>query len=51
MANNIVQVILVLGIAFLHSRQKRQESQVFDGVEVEDPEDVREEDVGDVLKK
>lgn len=47
MANNLVQIILVIGIAILHTRQKRRENQIFEGIEVEDGEDG--EDVGEVV--
>lgn len=51
MANNLVQVVLVIGIMFLHSRQKRQQNQVFEGVEVDASDDVDVEYRADVLKK
>lgn len=38
MANNIAQVLLVLAIAFLHSRQKRKDARIIMGVPLGNPD-------------
>ncbi|KAL0253274.1 hypothetical protein SLS55_010246 [Diplodia seriata] len=51
MANNIVQIMVVIGIAYLHTREKRRDTQVFEGIEVDNGDDVEGVDAPSILKK
>lgn len=51
MANNLVQVMVVIGIAFLHTREKKRTNRIFEGVDVDNGDDVEDVDATKILKK